>query len=66
MTARHRQFMWFSIVRIFVSTAALIGPANILSFSLSAILEVSIVQYNVSVKVVDVVLNDKRVRILLG
>jgi hypothetical protein len=58
--------MWPSIVRISVSTTALIRPADILSFSLSAIFEVSIVQYNVSVKVVGVVFDDERVRMLLG
>jgi hypothetical protein len=56
--------VWFSIVRISFSTAALTGPADILLFSLSAIFEVSIVQYNVSVKVVGVVLNEERVRML--
>jgi hypothetical protein len=47
--------MWPSMVRISVSTAARIGPADILSFSCSAIFEVSTVQYNVSVNVVGVV-----------
>lgn len=58
--------MWFSVVRISASTARLIGPADGRSFSLTAICEVSIVQYSVSVKVVGVVLDDDRVRVLLG
>jgi hypothetical protein len=58
--------MWVSIVRITFSTAALTRPVDILSFSLSAIFAVSMVQNSVSVKVVGVVLNDERVRILLG
>jgi hypothetical protein len=41
-------------------------PADTLPFSLSAIFEVSIVQYSVSVKVVGVVFNVERVRMLLG
>jgi hypothetical protein len=58
--------MWFSIVQISFSTVALIKLVDILSFLLSAIFEVSIVQYNILVKVVSVVLNDERVCILLG
>jgi hypothetical protein len=45
---------------------ALIEPADFLSFSLSVIFEVSIVQYKVSVKVVGVVFSVDRVRMLLG
>lgn len=41
-------------------------PADVLSFPLSIMFEVSIVQYNVSVRVVGVVFDDKRVRMLLG
>lgn len=55
VTTRQRQCVWPSIVRISVSTAARIGPADILSFSFSAIFEVSIVQSNVSVSGVGVV-----------
>jgi hypothetical protein len=58
--------MWSSIFRISVSIVARIGPAEILSFPFSAILEVSIVQYNVSVNVVGVVFNVESVRMLLG
>jgi len=43
-----------------------IGPADIFSFSLLTIFEVSIVQYNVSVKVVGVVFDHESVRMLLG
>jgi hypothetical protein len=60
VTARQRQCMRFSIILISVSTAVRIEPADILSFPLS------IVQYNVSVKVVGVVFDDERVRTLLG
>lgn len=66
MTARQRQCRWFSVVRISVSTAAWIEPADIFSFSLFAILEMSTVQYNVLVKVVGPMFDDVRVRMLLG
>jgi hypothetical protein len=58
--------MWFSIVRISVSTAARMAPADIFLLSLSTIFEVSIVQYIVSVKLVGVVFVKERVRMLLG
>jgi hypothetical protein len=58
--------MWVSIVRITFSTTALTRPVDILSFSISAIFAVSMVQNSVSVEVVGVVLNDERVRILLS
>ena len=48
------------------ATAVRIEPADILSFLLSTIFEVSIVQYNVSGKVVGVVFDDERVRTFLG
>lgn len=66
VTARQRQCVCSSIVRISVSTAARIGPADIFSFSLLTIFEVSIVQYSVSVKVVGVVFDHESVRMLLG
>jgi hypothetical protein len=50
VTARQRQCRWFSIVRI----------------SLFTIFEVSIVQYNMSVKVVGAVFEDEKVRMVLG
>lgn len=45
---------------------ALIEPADTFSLSRSVIFEVSIVQYSVSVKVVAVVFDVERVRMLLG
>ncbi|KAI2734220.1 hypothetical protein DTO013E5_10097 [Penicillium roqueforti] len=54
MAARQRQCVCSSILGISVSTAARIGPEDIFPFSLLAIFEVSIVQYNVSVKVLSV------------
>lgn len=54
-------------MRISISTAARLGPADIFSFSIKlTIFEVSIMQYNVSVKLVGVVFNDESVRTLLG
>ena len=66
VTAQQCQLVWFSIIWISFSTAALIGPADIFLLPLLATFEVSIVQYNVLVKVVGVVLNDERVCMLLG
>src|SRR5690242_17040876 len=55
VTARQRQLAWSTLVRIIVSIAALTAPTDVLSLSSLDTLEVSMMQYRVSVIVEGVV-----------